>query len=349
MEHTGSRLLRLLLLVACCGLQALGRSDYYDLLQVPRGAGDAQIKRSYRKLALQYHPDKVTGTEEEKKKAAEKFAEINHAYEVLSDAEKRRIYDRHGEEGLKQHMGQQAQGHHGGGNIFDFFFGGGHGGEEEEDRVPKGHTLYNGKEFKVTRDKAVIKPGPGKRKCKCKQKLVTKQLGPGMFQQFHQQVCEECPGYKLVREQEVIAVHVEPGMVNGQTITFFEEGEPMIDGEPGDLQFIVRTIPSKRWERRGNDLLINETITLVDALTGFRRTIKHLDGHEVVLESGGITKPGDYHYIKGEGMPIHNQEPARGDLFVMYTVAFPTSLTDSEKAAVRELLKAADMPVPPAA
>jgi DnaJ homolog subfamily B member 11 len=85
------------------------------------------------------------------------------------------------------------------------------------------------------------------------------------------------------------------------------------------------------------------------AHAGFRKTIKHLDGHEVVLQSSGITKPGDYHYLKGEGMPIHNQEPARGDLFVMYSVAFPTALSDGEKAQIRELLKNTDMPVPPAA
>ncbi|GFH09308.1 J domain-containing protein [Haematococcus lacustris] len=166
--------------------------------------------------------DKVSGSEADKKDAEKKFAEINHAYEVLSDSEKRSIYDRHGEEGLRQFAGQQSQEAQSGGSIFDFFFGQ-QGMHQDEDRVQKGHTvtidlhvtladLYVGKEMKVTRDKAVVKPASGTRECKCKQKLVTKQLGPGMFQQYHKQ----CPNVKLEREQEVLTVHVEPGMANGQ-------------------------------------------------------------------------------------------------------------------------------------
>jgi len=321
--------------------------DFYDILQVPRGASDAQIKRSYRKLALQYHPDKVTGTDAEKKAAAKKFAEINNAYEALSDPEKRKIYDTYGEEGLKQQQGQGNRPQ--GGNIFDFFFGGGGfgGGQEEEERVPKGHdvhvdlfvslkNLYLGKEIKVTRDKAVVKPASGTRKCKCKQKLVTRQLGPGMFQQYHTQVCEDCPNVKLEREQEILTVHVEPGMTNGQHITFFEEGEPIIDGEPGDLKFVIRQTPDSRWERRGNDLLINETISLVDALTGFSREIEHLDGHKVKIGITGVTKPGDYQYIEGEGMPVE-AATSRGNLFVHYSISFPPALTEEQKRVVREL------------
>jgi DnaJ family protein B protein 11 len=81
-------------------------------------------------------------------------------------------------------------------------------------------------------------------------------------------------------------------------------------------------------------------------LSGFKRTIRHLDNHEVVLSSAGITRPGDWQQIKGEGMPIHNQEPARGDLWVQYTVAFPTSLTEEQKAAATALLSGTQMPVP---
>ncbi|KAL6765851.1 ER DnaJ-like protein 1 [Haematococcus lacustris] len=349
-----------ILLLLTFAAHTLGKGkDLYELLQVPKGANDAQIKRSYRKLALKYHPDKVSGSEADKKDAEKKFAEINHAYEVLSDSEKRSIYDRHGEEGLRQFAGQQSQEAQSGGSIFDFFFGQ-QGMHNDEDRVQKGHTvtidlhvtladLYVGKEMKVTRDKAVVKPASGTRECKCKQKLVTKQLGPGMFQQYHKQVCEQCPNVKLEREQEVLTVHVEPGMANGQAITFFEEGEPMIDGEPGDLKFVIRTVPSQRWERRGDDLLINETITLVDALTGFTRIIKHLDGQEVTLKADRITKPGDYQHYPGQGMPVHNAEPKKGDLWVLYTVAFPTHLSSEQQQQVRDLLGHTHMPIPPTA
>ena len=97
------------------------RKNFYDVLSVPRGANDGQIKRAYRKLALKYHPDKVTGSEQQKAAAARRFAEINAAYEALGSEETRRVYDRFGEEGLKQHQAQNAQGGGGGG-------GGGPGG-----------------------------------------------------------------------------------------------------------------------------------------------------------------------------------------------------------------------------
>ncbi|CAK9145200.1 unnamed protein product [Ilex paraguariensis] len=96
-------------------LPAIGRKSYYDILQVPKGASDEQIKRAYRKLALKYHPDKNQGNEE----ANKKFAEINNAYEVLSDSQKRNIYDKYGEEGLKQHAASGGGG--GGMNIQDIF------------------------------------------------------------------------------------------------------------------------------------------------------------------------------------------------------------------------------------
>ncbi|KIZ01675.1 putative DnaJ subfamily B member 11 [Monoraphidium neglectum] len=196
--------LLVLVLLATVQPVAFAKKSYYDVLNVPKQASEQQIKRSYRKLALQYHPDKVSGSEEQKAEAAKRFADINHAYETLSDPEKREIYDQYGEEGLRQHQGQQGGGRGGPGNIFDFFFGGGGGpfggmGGEEEEQIPKGDTvvvdlfvtledLYSGREIPATRDKAVFVPAPGKRRCKCRQKLTTRQLGPGMIQQFTQQV-----------------------------------------------------------------------------------------------------------------------------------------------------------------
>uniref|UniRef100_A0A7S3VIA0 J domain-containing protein n=1 Tax=Dunaliella tertiolecta TaxID=3047 RepID=A0A7S3VIA0_DUNTE len=341
--------------LAVCSLQAIAGRDYYDLLQVPRGASEAVIKRSFRKLALKYHPDKVTGTDKEKEAASKTFTEISHAYEVLVDPEQRKIYDRYGEEGVKEHAGQKASGRQPGGNIFDMFFGGGgfggfggFGMGDEEEEELKGHTinidlyvtlkdLYIGRELKVMRDKVVLKPGSGTRNCRCKQKLVTRQLGPGMFQQYSKQVCEQCQAVRQERQQEELTVHVEPGMVEQQTITFFEEGEPLVDGEPGDLQFVVRTLPNAQWERRGHDLLVNQTISLVDALTGFTKTLKHLDDHEVTLSATGVTRPGDYHYIKGEGMPHFDDELRKGDLWVQYSVSFPAELTESQKETIKSL------------
>lgn len=121
--------------IVCAG------KSYYDILQVSKQATDDQIKRAYRKLALKFHPDKNPGNEE----ATKKFAEINNAYEVLADREKRGVYDQYGEEGLKQQ--QQGGGRGGGGfgqDIFSQFFGGGFrfgNEEEEEERTPKGDDV----------------------------------------------------------------------------------------------------------------------------------------------------------------------------------------------------------------
>ena len=270
---------------------------------------------------------------------------------MLTNAEKRQIYDRYGEEGLKQ-----AQGGGGGGatpeDIFSQFFGGGFGGfqgGQQEEPTPKGDTvyaelyvsltdLYLGNTYKVVRDKNVIKPASGKRQCNCKNQVVTHQLGPGMFQQFQQRVCEECPNVKYVRETDELSVAVEPGMADGQEIQFFEEGEPLIDGEPGDLILVVRTDTHPRFSRRGNDLYIDETITLVEALAGFTREIVHLDGHKFILKNNGVTRPWDVVRVDGEGMPIYEQV-GRGDLFVKYSVTFPSEVTPAQAKVLMELFK----------
>ncbi|PIA61151.1 hypothetical protein AQUCO_00300580v1 [Aquilegia coerulea] len=253
-------------------VSVLGGKSYYDILQLSKGATEEQIKRAYRKLALKYHPDKNQGNEE----ANKKFTEISNAYEVLSDQEKRSIYDRYGEEGLKQHAASGGRGGGGGMNIqdlFSSFFGGG-GGEEEEERIVKGddviveleatlEDLYMGGTLKVWREKNVLKPAPGKRRCNCRNEVYHRQIGPGMFQQMTEQVCEQCPNVKYEREGYHVTVDIEKGMQDGQEVVFYEDGEPVIDGEPGDLKFRIFTAPHDQFKREGNDLHTTVTITLV--------------------------------------------------------------------------------------
>jgi len=333
--------------------QAVAAADYYKTLGLARGASDDQIKRAYRKLALKYHPDKNPGDET----AANQFAEIGNAYEVLSDAEKRRIYDRHGEEGVKQHaqQGNGGGGGFGGNDIFSQFFGGGFGGfggQEREPETPKGDSvivdlivtiedLYLGKTLRVARDKNVIVPSKGKRKCNCKQRMVTKQIGPGMFQQYAKEECEECPGVKLERETVVLSVDIDPGMPDGHELLFFEEGEPLIDGEPGDLKMRVRTSHDPNFKRVGDDLHMTKRITLVDALVGFDLEFAHFDGHKVALRGEGVTVPGLVRRVPGEGMPVHNKHKKHGDLIVTYEVDFPAKLDDKTKEEVKKLFERA--------
>ncbi|KAL6515934.1 DnaJ protein erdj3b [Orobanche gracilis] len=374
MAHQRSKLLLFFCFVSYY-LIAIAAKSYYDILQVPKGASDEQIKRAYRKLALKYHPDKNQGNEE----ANKRFAEINNAYEVLSDSEKRGIYDRYGEEGLKQHAANGGRGGGGGMNIQDIFssartflaphasddknpyrlgtlfafnnsadsfFGG--GPTEEEEKVVKGddvtveldatlEDLYMGGSLKVWRVKNVIKPAPGKRRCNCRNEVYHKQIGPGMFQQMTEQVCEQCPNIKYEREGDFITVDIEKGMQDGQEVVFYEDGEPIVDGEAGDLKFRIRTAPHDRFRREGNDLHTRITITLVQALVGFEKTIKHLDNHLVDISSKGITKPKEVRKFKGEGMPLHFSNK-KGDLYVTFEVLFPTSLTEDQKTKIKGIL-----------
>eukprot|EP00897_Mesotaenium_endlicherianum_P006208 jgi/Mesen1/5615/ME000282S04760 len=346
------RIYRALLLVAAISLltalEVLAGKSYYDILQVSRSASDDQIKRGYRKLALKYHPDKNPGNEE----ASKKFTEISNAYEVLSDKEKRQIYDQYGEEGVKQHNAQNSGGGGGGGgfgqDIFSQFFGGGMRfgfDQEEEDKTPKGdevvveleaslEDLYMGATINIVRDKNVVKPAPGKRKCNCKNKMVTKQIGPGMYQQFAQQVCAECPNVKYERESLPMEVEIEKGMRDGQEILLYEEGEPVIEGDPGDLKFVIRTRRHAHFRRDGSDLHVGYSISLVDALTGFERKLVHLDGREVEIGTKGVTKPGEVRKIKNEGMPVY-ESSKKGDLFVTFTVEFPATLSEEQKQVIR--------------
>lgn len=343
MAQRRSKLFYLLCLLSYA-LTAIAAKSYYDILQVSKGASDDQIKRAYRKLALKYHPDKNQGNEE----ANKKFAEINNAYEVLSDGEKRGIYDRYGEDGLKQHA---ASGGRGGGmnmqDIFNQFFGGG-GPAEEEEKIVKGddviveleatlEDLYMGGSMKVWREKNILKPAPGKRPCNCRNEVYHKQIGPGMFQQMTEQVCEKCPNVKYVREGYEVTVDIEKGMQDGEEVVFYEDGEPIIDGETGDLRFRIRTAPHDLFRREGNDLHTTVTLTLVQALVGFEKTIKHLDDHLVDISSKEITKPKEVRKFKGEGMPLHFSNK-KGDLYVTFEVLFPSSLKEEQKTKIKAVL-----------
>ncbi|KAJ0976387.1 hypothetical protein J5N97_018352 [Dioscorea zingiberensis] len=346
MECRRARLLLLLVLLFFNALASLAAKSYYDELQVPKGASEEQIKRAYRKLALKYHPDKNPGNDE----ANKKFAEINNAYEVLTDKEKRSIYDRYGEEGLKQHAA--SGGGRGGGmniqDIFNNFFGGGRRAEEEEDKIPKGddlivdldatlEDLYMGGSIKVWREKNVIKPALGKRRCNCRNEVYHRQIAPGMFQQMTEEVCEQCPNVKYEREGYFVTVDIEKGMHDGQEVIFYEDGEPIIDGEPGDLKFKIHTAPHDRFRREGNDLHTTVTISLVQALVGFEKTIQHLDEHLVEIGSKGITKPKEVRKFKSEGMPLHLSNK-KGDLYVTFEVLFPKSLTEDQKTQIKAVL-----------
>ncbi|KAI7865376.1 hypothetical protein BDF14DRAFT_1032213 [Spinellus fusiger] len=345
------------LLIAIVGWVAVeAGKDYYAILDVPRDASKNQIKKHYKKLSRVYHPDKNPGDT----KASAKFMELSDAYSVLSDDEKRTIYDRYGEEGLEQHR----SGGGGGGfqNPFDMFSqffggGGGHHGHAQERRGPDMQILvdvtledlYNGATVDIDISKQVLCDhchGSGAHrsedivKCPvCHGRGVTLariQLAPGMVQQIQQtcekcggegkiiqHVCSVCGGKKVRRANEQQTIHIEKGMKNGDTVVLEQEADEYPDAIPGDVIFVISTVPHPIFERRGHSLYTKQSITLIQALTGFKKTLTHLDGTTVTLKREGVTQYGFVQSLPGYGMP-HRDSSARGDLFVEYTVIFPT-------------------------
>uniref|UniRef100_A0A3P9D317 DnaJ homolog subfamily B member 11 n=1 Tax=Maylandia zebra TaxID=106582 RepID=A0A3P9D317_9CICH len=321
----------------CCLLlyattAVLAGRDFYKILGVSKSASIRDIKKAYRKLALQLHPDR----NQDDPQAQDKFADLGAAYEVLSDEEKRKQYDMYGEDGLKE-------GHH---TQLDFM-----PGSQQDRNIPRGNDIvldlevtleevYSGNFVEVVRNKPVAKEAPGKRKCNCRQEMRTTQLGPGRFQMTQEMVCDECPNVKLVNEERTLEVEIEQGVRDEMEYPFIGEGEPHIDGEPGDLRFRIKVLKHPVFERRGDDLYTNVTISLVEALVGFEMDIVHLDGHKVHIVRDKITKPSARMWKKGEGLPNFDNVNIRGSLIITFDVDFPqTQLDDQQREGIRNLLK----------
>jgi DnaJ family protein A protein 2 len=252
---------------------------YYDLLGVSPTATADEIKKAYRKLAMQWHPDKVSD-ESKKKEAEDKFKELSEAYEVLADTNKRSTYDKYGEEGLKEGGGGGFRDAH---SMFADLFGfggfGGGGGRDGPRRTQDvqyqlGVTLsefYTGKVKKLKLDRDVICiecVGKGSKKegavVNCTQcsgrgvEIITRRLGPGMVQQMQRPCdkcrgrgevinekdkCKVCKGEKVVKKQQQLEVHIERGMRPGNRVTFREAADQAPGAEPGDVIVVLMEKP----------------------------------------------------------------------------------------------------------
>ena len=326
-----------------------------------RKASESQIKRSYRKLSLKYHPDKCK-TEECKTK----FIDIQAAYDCLSDENKRRVYDVKGEEGVEEREKQGAQQ---GFNPFADIFGfGGFGGKQRNQdmqaTVPVTlEDLYNGREmtFNINRQELCEHcHGTGADDpdhvhtcpvCKGSGVVLQRiQLAPGFVQQVQQpckkcggkgktfdKPCHVCHGNKLVTKQHSITVDIERGMKDGEQITFEHEGNQHPDLDPGHVIVVLQQKKHSVFVRDGNDLKMNYSISLKDALIGWKSHLTHLDGHRVEFGKKGITKPGEVLKIEGEGMPVHKFPSQKGDLYITITVVMPKSLNEKQKEAITTL------------
>lgn len=332
-------------------------TKYYDILGVSPTATEAELKKAYRKQALKYHPDKNP-------EAGDKFKEISQAYEVLSDSEKRGVYDEFGEQGIKEKGGRGG----GGGfsspmDMFNMFFGGGgpgggqmNGSNKSKPMVHKmGATLeelYNGKNRKLAanRDLSCIdcdgKGGKSVKKCTtCNGmgvKLKTRQMGP-MLQQMQVPcaVCEQtgeiiggakcktCNGKKTTRDKKILEIKIEKGQSSTHKFRFPGDGDHEPGKEPGDVIIQLEEKPHDLFQRHGIDLTMKVELSLSEALCGLKKVIKTLDDREIIIQTkpGEVMKHGAMKMIADEGFPTYKNPFTKGRLIIVFSVEFPESLT----------------------
>jgi DnaJ homolog subfamily A member 2 len=349
-------------------------TEYYDLLGVAPDAAENDIKRAYRKLALKYHPDKNPGNAE----AGEMFKNISHAYEVLSDEEKRKRYDQFGKKGLEEGAGGGG-GFHDASDIFSMFFGGGR--RERGEPKPKDivhelnvtlEDMYTGKTKKiaVTRDRLCsscdgrgTKPGAEKNACReCRGQGVQirmQQLFPGMVQQVQvrcqacsgegvqvkpSDLCQGCNGKSIVKERKILEIHIEIGQKKGDHKRFVGEGDQHPSMKlSGDVLIFIQQKPHDLFRRIGSHLLINHSISLQEALCGFELPVEHLDQRMLVIKvpAGQVMDPNFAWTVYREGMPVANTGGVeRGNLVIHFEVAFPATLPKAQIDAIGGSLNA---------
>uniref|UniRef100_A0A0D9VJ34 J domain-containing protein n=1 Tax=Leersia perrieri TaxID=77586 RepID=A0A0D9VJ34_9ORYZ len=326
-------------------------TKYYEVLGVSKTATPDELKKAYRKAAIKNHPDKGGDPE--------KFKELAQAYEVLNDPEKREIYDQYGEDALKEGMGGgSSSDFHSPFDLFEQLFQGrsgfggrGHRQKRGEDVV---HTmkvsledLYNGttKKLSLSRNALCTKcKGKGSKSgaagtchgCRgAGMRTITRQIGLGMIQQMNT-VCPECRGSgEMISDKDKC-----PSCKGNKVVQEKKVLEP--DTVTGDIVFVLQLKDHSKFKRKFDDLFIEHTISLTEALCGFQFVLTHLDGRQLLIKSnpGEVIKPGQHKAINDEGMPQHGRPFMKGRLFVEFSVEFPESgaLTPSQCRSLEKIL-----------
>lgn len=336
--------------------------DLYDVLGVARSADASTIKRAFRKLSIKYHPDKNAGD-----KAAESaYVEITSAYEVLSNPQKRNVYDRHGHEGLRNNNG----GGRGGGSpfgddgdeggFFENFFGGGGGRRQRrEARSPdlvipltvSLEAMYNGEVVQASRKRQVICSSWSDCESRCTTcggsgyTVTTRRIGPGFIQQMRSPCpscggsgqivteCSTCPHGQFEQAEQVLLIEIVRGAYDGQRVAFEEMADELPGHATGSLEFELDAAPHPIFRREGDDLHVRMPLSLTEALVGVDRTVTQLDGRSIPIKLSGVTRPLQSHRVAGEGMPRVDGDGA-GDMVVTFWVEFPQRLTDAQRKVV---------------
>ncbi|CAB4276146.1 unnamed protein product [Prunus armeniaca] len=343
--------------------------DYYKLLQVDKNATDDDLKKAYRKLAMKWHPDKNPTN---KKEAEAKFKQISEAYEVLSDPQKRAIYDQYGEEGLKGQVPPPDAGGPGGATYFqtgdgpnvfrfnprnadDIFaeifgfsspmggMGGGMGGGGGAGSGMRGTRSFGG----LFGDDMFSSFGEGRPMTQAPRKAspIEKRL-PCSLEELYRGTTKKM---KISREiadasgktlpvEEILTIEIKPGWKKGTKITFPEKGNEQGNVIPADLVFIIDEKPHSTFTRDGNDLVVTQKISLAEALTGYTVHLTTLDGRTLTIPINNVIHPDYEEVVPKEGMPTPKDPSKKGNLRIKFNIKFPTRLNSEQKAGIKKLL-----------
>jgi molecular chaperone DnaJ len=343
--------------------------DYYEILGVLRDSSDAEIKRAYRKLAQQWHPDVNKDPT-----APERFKELNEAYQVLSDPQRRQAYDLFGRAAVGGEGGFGAgfgAGFGGFGDIFDAFFGGAATGTARRGRPAPGADLRY--DLRITFEEAIrgvekdiefpvlercdtcggsgAKPGTSPVTCpQCNGRGEVRNVRQTMLGQMInvttcprcrgegrivEQPCETCRGEGRVERRKKLRVTIPAGIDEGHQIRLSNEGEVGPRGGPaGSLYVAVHVAPHRKLTREGTELFYELDVSIAQAALGSRVKVPTIEGDEEIEVKPG-TQPGTELRLRGRGVPHLRRAGVRGDLHVLVNVAVPTKLTKRQ----RELLE----------
>jgi molecular chaperone DnaJ len=343
-------------------------ADFYDTLGVKKGASEEEIKKAYRKLARKWHPDANAGDSQ----AEERFKEIQEAYSVLSDADKRRQYDAGGMFGAGSGGGfrfdpsafRSGMGSFGD-MISDLFGRGGGGGGaarvagrdlETEVRLSFGQAM-SGTDVSVsvpteapcqTCHGSGAKPGTAPVTCPhCGGRGIETE-GQGMFSMAHpcslcggrgtivEDPCKTCGGTGFTQQTKRYKVKIPAGVREGSRIRLGGKGEPGLGGGPaGDLYVVTRVLPSPIFKRKGDHLEVEVPLSVVEAVRGGTVEVPTLDGTKKIRVPAG-TSEGNVQRLRGEG-PAKLSGGGRGDIHYRFKIEIPKSLTNEQRAAMDAL------------
>ncbi|UTR09344.1 molecular chaperone DnaJ [Evansella sp. LMS18] len=344
----------------------MSKRDFYDVLGVGKDASEAEIKKAYRKLARQYHPDVNKEAD-----AEEKFKEVKEAYDTLSDQQARAHYDRFGHTDPNQGFGGAGGAGDFGGfsDIFDMFFGG--GGRRDPNAPRQGGDLQYtmGLEFKEavfgketdieipreetceTCDGSGAKPGTSPetcRQCGGAGQLNIEQNTPfgrvvnrrvcnqcdGTGQQIKHK-CRTCGGQGKVKKRKKIHIKIPAGVDTGQQIRVAGQGEPGVNGgPPGDLYVVFNVKPHEFFKRDGDDIHCEMPITFVQSALGDEIEVPTLNG-KVKLKIPAGTQTGTHFRLRGKGVP-NVRGMGQGDQHIKVKIITPKKLSEKQKDLLRE-------------